>query len=81
MASLAQYKEGRQAEDDLLSKLQRRLDGSEPIASWWVSYIFFCYLLCLCNHRSTGLFLGLLFVYADVAQTPLNQQLTKFAYI
>ena len=31
---LAQYNEERQAEDDLLGKLQRRLDGSESIASW-----------------------------------------------
>ena len=31
---LAQYNKERQAEDDLLGKLQRCLDGSESIASW-----------------------------------------------
>ena len=31
---LAQYKEERQAGDNLLGKLQRCLDGSEPIALW-----------------------------------------------
>ena len=31
---LSQCNEERQAEDDLLGKLQRRLDGNESIASW-----------------------------------------------